>query len=306
MEKIVKYNTLVAPIALFVYNRPGHTRKTVEALQKNYLASDSDLIIFSDGPKDSLESQEGVLMVREYLKTITGFKSVEIITREKNYGLAKSIITGVSEVINKYNRIIVLEDDMVCSQYFLQYMNEALNFYEFEDQVISIHAYIYPVKKILPETYFLKGADCWGWGTWKRGWDLFESDGQKLLDELETKKLTKEFDFACSYPYIKMLKNQIAGKNNSWAIRWYASAFLKNKLTLYPRESLIFNTGFDGSGTHCSGEDNSNKTDQVENIKVEVKKIEIKDNSEARLAVINYFNSQTNLWYRVLRYFKII
>ncbi len=295
----------LAPIVLFVYNRLEHTSRTVFALQKNILASESDLIIFSDAAKNEM-GMDKVKEVRNYLKTISGFKSVRIVERPENFGLAKSIITGVTEIINQYGKIIVLEDDMVTSKYFLQYVNNALNLYEKEDQVISIHSYIYPVKVKLPETYFLKGADCWGWATWKRGWDLFEGDGQKLLNELKKRKLTKEFDFNSSYPYTKMLKDQIAGHNNSWAIRWYASAFLKNKLTLYPRESLIYNSGFDGSGTHCKIESNSNKTDQVENIKIELKKIEIKENIDAKLAVIYYFKKQKNLFAKGLRYLKKI
>jgi hypothetical protein len=298
----------LAPIALFVYNRPWHTQQTIKALQENTLALDSDLIIFSDGPKNYSESQESVATLREYLKTITGFKNVRIVERTVNYGLGKSIIAGVTEMIKEYGRIIVLEDDIITSRYFLEYLNQGLGLYENDNEVISIHSYIYPVKEVLPETYFLKGADCQGWATWKRGWDLFESDGQKLLKELEARKLTKEFDFSCSYQYTQMLRDQIAGKNSSWAIRWYASAFLKNKFTLYPRESLIYNTGFDGSGTNCGSEDNFNRTNQVEsikNVKIEVRRVEIKENPEARLAVRDYFRDQFNFWSRGLRYLKM-
>jgi hypothetical protein len=296
----------LAPIALFVYNRPWHTRQTIEALQKNILASESDLIVFSDGPKDSKWDVEKVLELRRYLQNILGFKSFELVNREKNFGLGKSIIAGVSEIIEKYGSVIVLEDDIITSRYFLEYLNHGLNLYRDNEDVISIHSYIYPIKKKLPETYFIKGADCQGWATWKRGWDLFESDGKKLLSELENKKMTKEFDFSGAYPYTRMLKDQTNGKNNSWAIRWYASAFLKNKLTLYPKESLIYNIGFDGSGINCGNKDNFNKTDQVENIKIEVKKIEIKENSEARDAIVNYFKRQKNFWLGVLKYLKII
>ncbi|NCQ13070.1 glycosyltransferase family 2 protein [Candidatus Falkowbacteria bacterium] len=296
----------LAPVALFVYNRPNHTRQTVEALQNNILAPESDLIIFSDGPKDSTESREGVLAVREYLKTVSGFKSVRVVIRDKNNGLANSIITGVTEVINQYGRIVVLEDDMISSKHFLQYMNEALSFYERDEKVISIHAYIYPVKKSLPETYFLKGADCWGWATWKRGWDLFEADGQKLLNELEDKKLTQEFDFSSSYPYTQMLEDQIAGRNNSWAIRWYASAFLKNKLTLYPGQSLINNIGFDGSGTHCGEITKIDFVNDVDDIKIKVDAIKVVENLEAKSVVINYLKEQTNLWTKGKQYLKRI
>lgn len=296
----------LAPIVLFVYNRLWHTEKAVEALQKNILASDSDLIIFSDGFKDSQESRGGVLAVRDYLKTVNGFRSVRVVERDRNYGLAKSIIEGASEIINKFGKIIVLEDDMVSSRYFLQYMNEALDLYEGEDKVISIHGYIYPVGKELPETFFIRGADCWGWATWKRGWDLFESDGQKLLDELVAKNLTREFDFSGSSQYTQMLRDQIAGKNNSWAIRWYASAFLKNKFTLYPGKSLINNIGLDGSGTHCGSDNNANKSVQLGNVEVSIKKIEIKEDIEARLVISDYFRNQTHLWARCLNYFGMI
>ncbi len=296
----------LAPIALFVYNRPEHTQKTVEALRKNILASESDLIIFSDGYKDSPESRAGVLAVRSYLKTITGFNSVKIVERENNNGLAQSIIAGVSEVVAQFGRIIVLEDDMLSSRYFLQYMNEALNLYEADERVISIHAYIYPITEKLPETYFLRGADCWGWATWKRGWDLFEPDGQKLLQELETKKLTAEFDFAGSYPYTQMLRDQLAGKNNSWAIRWYASAFLKGKLTLYPGRALISNIGFDSSGTHCNGINKIAIKEAVEDIEIKVSQIEVRESVEARRAVINFFKNQNNLGIRILRRLKRI
>ncbi|HOV15545.1 MAG TPA: glycosyltransferase [Spirochaetota bacterium] len=204
----------LAPIALFTYNRLDHTRLTIEYLLKNEYASDSDLIIYSDGPKNE-QAVEKVNVVRNYLKTITGFKSITIVERDANFGLAKSIITGVTEIVNRFGKIIVMEDDLVTSPYFLKYMNESLDYYEKEDKVISIHGYVYPVRAKLPETFFLVEADCWGWATWKRGWGLFESNGRKLLNTLKEKKLFKKFNYNNTYNYIKMLKDQIAGKNNS-------------------------------------------------------------------------------------------
>lgn len=239
----------IAPIVLFAYNRPWHLAQTVEALRQNELADLSDLVIYSDGPKNPAD-QLKVEEVRKYIRTIEGFNSIKIIQRQKNYGLATSIITGVTETINHYGRIIVLEDDLVTSPYFLRYLNEALNYYEKEDRVISIVGYIYPVEG-LPETFFLRGTDCWGWATWKRGWDLFEEDGQKLLSELKKNKLTKPFDYNGAYPYTKMLGHQIQGKISSWAIRWHASGFVKGLLTLFPGRSLVRHIGGDGSGTHC-------------------------------------------------------
>jgi hypothetical protein len=239
----------LAPVILFTYNRLWHTKQTVEALQNNLYAEQSHLFIFSDGPKtekDELKVKE----VRKYLKTIKGFKNIEIIERDKNWGLANNIIDGITKVVNQYGRVIVLEDDLVTSPYFLKFMNDGLNIYEEEEKVISIHGYVYPIKG-LPEIFFLRGADCWGWATWKRGWDLFEKDGKKLLDELEKRKLTKLFDFNGAYPYTKMLKDQVEGKVDSWAIRWYASAFIHEKLTLYPGRSLVKHIG--DLGTHIKG-----------------------------------------------------
>ena len=241
----------LSPIVIFVYNRPDHTRRTVEALQKNVYAQESDLIVISDESKSAAQAEK-VSEVRQYIRQIDGFKSVTIVERETNFGLAQSIIDGVTRLCEEYGRVIVLEDDLVTSPYFLQYINSGLDVYEDAERVVSIHGYVYPLKATLPETFFLRGADCWGWATWKRGWDLFEPDGQVLLRELMGRKLTHSFDFDGTYPYTKMLKKQIKGKNDSWAIRWYASAFLRNKLTLYPGRSLVLNIGMDNSGTHCS------------------------------------------------------
>lgn len=240
-----------APIALFVYNRPWHTRQTVEALLTNAEAGKTPLYIFSDGPKNAA-SRASVAEVRSYIRKITGFRSVTLIERESNYGLARSIIHGVTILCEKYGRVIVVEDDLVTSPYFLRFMHDGLSLYEHDERVISIHGYQFPVTTNLPETFFLTGADCWGWATWKRGWELFEPDGRLLLRQLQERKLTHRFDFDGAFPYTRMLKKQIAGKNNSWAIRWYASAFLKDKLTLYPGHSLVQNIGTDSSGTHCS------------------------------------------------------
>lgn len=294
--------TSLAPIALFVYRRAEHTKRTVEALAKNALAKESELFVFSDGFKNE-DSKEKVLEVRTYLKTITGFKKVEIIEREKNMGLANSIISGVTDMVSQYGRVIVVEDDLVTSPHFLEYMNEALDLYEKEDRVISIHGWIYPVKKRLPDTFFLKGTDCWGWATWKRGWDLFEPDGKKLLAELERKNLIKEFDFEDSYNYSGMLKRQIEGKNDSWAIRWYASAFLKNKLTLYPSRSLVQNIGQDASGTH-----RGNSTELQTKLftqKINLAKIEPVEDTKAKAIIIKYLKSlRPNIFKRIIN--KII
>lgn len=279
----------LAPIALFVYNRLEHTKKTIFALKDNELSKDSDLIIFSDAAKNE-SGVTAVKELRDYLKTISGFKSIKIVERPENFGLAKSIISGVTEVVNQYGKIIVLEDDLITSPYFLDYMNEAINLYEGEDRVVSIHGYVHPVKGKLPETFFLRGADCWGWATWKRGWDLFEPDGQKLLNELKAKKLIKSFNWNGAYPYSQMLKSQILGLNNSWAIRWHASAFLKNKLTLYPGRSLVVNSGFDNSGTHTGSYSAKLLAGEMTDRKVQVEKINIEEDASSLKKIKNHYN----------------
>jgi hypothetical protein len=238
-----------APIALFVYARPDHARRTVDTLKRNALAATSELFVFSDGPKSAAASQS-VAAVRDYARTIQGFKSVTVIAQECNLGLAASIIAGVGQVCQSHGRVIVMEDDLVTSPHFLSFMNDALNYYQDAPQVAAISGYHPPFDTELPETFFQCDAECWGWATWERAWRTFNRDGQALLSELKRRNLTRMFDQEGSYPYIRMLEDQIAGRNDSWAIRWRASVILNNMLSLYPGRSLTRNIGLDGSGTH--------------------------------------------------------
>jgi len=276
----------LAPIALFVYNRPDHTRLTVEALKKNILAQQSDLLVYSDAPRSENQAA-AVIEVRLYLRQITGFRTVTIVERQENMGLARSIIDGVTAIVNKYGRIIVLEDDLVTSPYFLTYMNDALEKYAAVDRVVSIHGYVYPVERPLPETFFLPGADCWGWATWQRGWDCFNGDGKLLLAELKRRKLARAFDYNGAYQFSRMLEDQIKGKNNSWAIRWYASSFLADKLTLYPGTSLVHNIGNDNSGTHCMESEKLNT--RLSETPIRLGNIDIGPSSLARQAFEDFF-----------------
>jgi Glycosyl transferase family 2 len=290
----------LSPIALFTYNRPDHTKKTVEALQQNKLSAESDLFIFSDGPKET-NSAEQVLEVRKYLKTIQHFKSVSIIERNSNIGLSENIIQGVQQIVSAQGRVIVLEDDLLTSPYYLDFMNEGLNLYEEDEKVVSIHGYVHPVRVNLTETFFLRGADCWGWATWKRGWDLFEPDGRLLLNKLEESKQTEEFDFNRTYPYTQMLKDQINGRTNSWAIRWYASAFLLDKYTLYPGKSLVSNIGDDGSGTNMGS--NRRVFNPFHSGPVRIIRQEVNQNMQAFLAYAVYNREVMNptFWNKIKR-----
>lgn len=260
----------LAPIVLFTFNRPNHLKQTLEGLLMNDLASKSILYIFCDGRKEnaSFSNLEKIKETRTIAKSKKWCKEVHIIENETNKGLANSIIDGVTEVINKYGKIIVLEDDIVPSIGFLKYMNEALILYENEEKVGCVHAwnYVLNYKNYKKSTFFLKGADCWGWATWKRSWDLFEKSGQKLLAEIQQKKLEYSFDRNGTHSFVAMLKDQIEKKNDSWAIRWHASLFLQNKLCLQPTVSIVENIGLDGSGVHCGTTNLTQKT--VEYIKL--------------------------------------
>lgn len=298
----------LAPIVLFAYNRARHTKLTLEALEKNELSDQSVLIIYADGPKEnaSEEDKKKIQEVRTIIKEKQWCKSVEIIESEKNNGLAYSIIKGVSEVVEKYGKVIVLEDDLITSPCFLKYMNEALDLYKDEENVYAISGFMYPLLKKIQTTSFISFGESWGWGTWKRAWDFFEPDGKKLLDQLIEKNLTRKFDFNSTSPFTQMLKDQISGKNNSWAIRWCATIFLKEKFMLVPGISLVKNIGNDGSGTHSGLSDSISPLDLL-NFKINVNKIPIKESKETRKAIAHFFliyNRSVNRTKRILLHFK--
>ncbi len=279
----------LAPIVLFTYNRPVHTKKVLDALAANAEAKDSILYIFCDGAQSSAteEMMKNINKTRLVARAENRFKEVTVKEQPVNNGLANSIINGVTEVVNKYGTVIVMEDDIVTSPFFLRYMNDALEKYKDENRVACIHGYVYPVKGKLPETFFIKGADCWGWATWKRAWDGFEKDGNKLLNQLQTNKLEHEFDFGGTYPYMQMLNNQINGINDSWAIRWYASAFLNNQFCLYPGVSLVQNIGIDGSGIN-SGQGSAHDV-KICNRKIEITKLKMEEDEKAKKQFSDYF-----------------
>nr|WP_121270441.1 glycosyltransferase [Pedobacter schmidteae] len=237
-----------APIALFVYNRPEHTRRTLNFLQKNYLSEESRLFIFSDGARPGEE--ENVAAVRELAHSITGFKSVEVVERERNYGLANSVIEGVSRLCTNYGRAIVLEDDVLTSPYSLQYFNDALNKYNDVERVMHVTAYMYPIPHAgLPETFFLRIASSQAWATWDRAWKHFEPDIDQLIARFD-EPAKYQFELEGGMNFWKHVMEFKHGRNNSWAIRWYASVFLKKGLSVNPALSLIENIGHDGSGVH--------------------------------------------------------
>ncbi|MDB5123998.1 MAG: hypothetical protein JWP94_2127 [Mucilaginibacter sp.] len=291
-----------APIALFVYNRPEHTRRTISYLQKNLLADESRLFIFSDAAKTDNDKAK-VEEVRQLLKKVDGFKVVKVIERKQNLGLANSIISGVTQLVNEYGKIIVFEDDLISSPFTLQYFNEALTRYVDEPKVMHIGAYMYNLRnKSLPQTFLFRAATSWGWATWARAWKDFEPDAGKLIDQFDAKKIS-QFSIEGTMNFWKQMEGFKAGKNDSWAIRWYASVFLKGGLTLNPSTSLIHNIGNDGTGIHSNKENIYHV--QVAKYPVTQFPTEIKEEQQAYQAIKQFLkNRKGSLLQRGLRFVK--
>ena len=291
-----------APVLLFTYNRLSHTQRCVEALLKNHLSSESELFIYSDAAKD-IAQQESVKEVRNFIHTIQGFKAITIIERDKNWGLAKNIIDGVTTQVNRYGKVIVLEDDLVVAPFFLQFMNEALETYKDEPKIGHIQACDFTQDPSLPDTFLIKFTGSWGWATWDRAWKHFNPNGKELLQELEQRKLTRTFDFNGKYGFTRMLRRQIKGKNNSWAIRWNASLFLKDILSLNVGRSLVQNEGFDGSGTNCGG--GGLYASHLHLAPLPVEKISpVQENLIARQAFVRYYGRTNSFWAKAIRRIK--
>lgn len=291
-----------APIALFVYNRPEHTRRTIKFLQQNLLAEESRLYIFSDAAKNP-NNQSLVEEVREIIHSVEGFKHVELIERKNNLGLANSIIDGVSRLVKEYGKVIVFEDDLISSTYTLQYFNDALIRYQDEDKVMHIGAYMYPLKEEnLPETFFYRAATSWGWATWDRAWNNFEPDIDLIISRFDHEKKHR-FSIDGTMNFWKQILEFKSGKNNSWAIRWYASIFLKGGLTLNPSKSLINNIGHDGTGIHSGMNDIYHVIINPQPIQSFPEKIE--ENQLVYHSIKNFLkNRKGSLWQRILRFAK--
>jgi len=292
----------LAPIALFVYNRPQHTQRTIKFLQQNELAAESRLYIFSDGAKTS-NDDEKVAEVRAIINKTEGFKSVKVIERKENAGLANSVIAGVTQLINDYGQVIVFEDDLVTSPHTLTYFNDALNRYRNEEKVMHIGAYMYPLKsESLPQSFFYRAATSWGWATWASSWTHFEPNIDTLLNQFDAKKKSA-FSIENSMNFWKQMQEFKKGKNNSWAIRWYASIFLKDGLTLNPAQSLVNNIGHDGTGVHSGIND-------IYNVIINPKPITqfpeiIKENEAAYQTIKNFLsNRKGNMVSRIKRFVK--
>jgi|TARA_R110002020_G_scaffold63136_3_gene168433 FkbM family methyltransferase len=287
----------LAPIILFVYNRPSHTEQTLEALSNNELADQSVLYIYCDGPKQNATSEDvkNIEDVRQILEKKQWCREVIIREQDHNLGLANSVIQGVTQVIEKHGKVVVLEDDILTGTYFLKFMNEALDLYKNEQKVFGVSGYRFPTsQKIKEETFFLPIMSSWGYGTWKDRWKRVNFNGDELLDLIENKGIGDKLDFG-NLKYYKMLKDQVGGKNDSWAIRFYVSMFLEKGVFLYPKQSLLKNIGFDGTGVHCAIDNSKAHQGKYQNeIQINVEKQEINLNSKVTKAFITQKVSAKN------------
>lgn len=281
-----------APIVLFVYNRLEHTIRTVEALKNNELADLSDLIIYSDAPKSSL-TEDSVKQVREYIKTIDGFRSVKVIERDVNWGLARSIIDGVTAVINQYGKVIVLEDDILTSPLFLRFMNKALVSFKTDNRIWHISGWNYPISPDgLGDVFFWRVMNCWGWATWSDRWEKFEKNPQKLINEQWPDERKKRFNLDGAEDFWNQVVANSESKISTWAIFWYVSIFKNNGLCLNPSITFVNNIGLDGTGEHCG--DMDSYLSEVLNSNMDI--IFARDLSENELAV-----SRIKEYYRSLK-----
>jgi hypothetical protein len=287
-----------APIVLFVYNRPEHTRRTVESLLKNNLSGNSSVFIFSDGPKSDSDSLK-IKSVREYVKSIKGFENIEIKSRDKNIGLANSVISGMNEILSFNESIIAMEDDLITSPSFLSFMNNALAFYHADKRIFSVSGYPYPIqvpKSYLQDIFISYRASSWGWGTWKDRWEKVDWEVRDFNNFISDKPTQKLFSRA-GEDLTPMLKSQMKGDVDSWAIRWSYAHFKQNAFCLYPVVPLCKNIGTDKSGTHSASSD---KLDVEVNVSKSTFQMEINPQLN------DYIVNQTQKLFKLSLYRKFI
>lgn len=244
-----------APVVLFAYKRPIHTQKVIKALQENTLARETKLYVFIDGPKNQTEAT-AIAKVHDIVKGARGFQDMIIRRNDTNHGLANSVLNGVTKILKKYDKIIVLEDDIVTNKNFLEYMNFYLDHFSSEKKIHSITAFNYPnnllriPKEYKYSIYFSPRCMSWSWATWKNRWENVDWEVKDFKTFIKNKHAKKEFNFAGN-DLVPMLKNQINGHIDSWAIRWAYAHYLHKSYCVYPCKSMVNNIGFDATATHC-------------------------------------------------------
>ena len=292
----------LAPIILFVYNRLEHTKQTIQALQKNLLAEKSIIYIYSDGPKNE-SNNESIQTVRECIKGIDGFKEIIIIERNNNIGLGNNIIDGVTEVLNNYGKAIILEDDLITSQYFIEYMNEGLYYYRDKKKVYSICGFCpeYVSENILDDyeydVFCIRRNESQGWGTWKDRWEKVDWLIKDYNEFKKDREKQREFNRS-AYNMTEMLNLQMKGIIDSWAIRWDYHIFKNNGVSIFPIKSLIRNIGFDGTGRHSRKTNNYDST-IVSGFKV--KKVIADPVIDSRITNLYYQAYNRSLFFKIVK-----
>lgn len=295
----------IAPIIVFAYDRPDHLSQTLNALAKNDLAPQSILYVYCDGAREyggeTLDSPKCNYITRRYGKMVcskdeyeaylkriaevrkvarsqTGFKEVHVVEREHNIGLADNIIGAVTEIVNLYDQVIAFEDDIVTTKGCLTYLNDALELYKDDEQVMHISAWMYPNKGQFPTTFFYDSPyPAGGWATWKRAWQHFNPDTADHVHFWENR--WKEFDIEGQDHLSKQLLMNYNGTLKTWYIKWYSSMRRMNGLCLYPGTAMSNNIGWDSSGETSYANTRYNVEHPAEY--TEVKRIPIMRNEKA-------------------------
>lgn len=299
----------LAPIVLFVFDRPDLTSQTLESLSKNELSKDSILYIFADGAKiDSNEDRlNRIKEVHKIISNIDFCKETFIEFSDDNRGLKKSILDGVSKVVNQYGKVIVLEDDLILSPFFLKYMNKSLELYQDSESVYCINGHNFGNGEGFPETFFHQVPHSWGWATWKNKWSKLRLDTENLYNEIRKRK--NEFNLSSSYDFFRQLKANYDGTLNTWAIYWYSTIFLNNGLCLTPSKTLVQNIGFgeNATNTKYSGKKLVESNELSQDIVLK-KQTEIFDNKSINLIIKYYKINQDSLFMNLVKfvYFDIL
>lgn len=249
-------NSTPCPIALFTYNRPDHARRVLESLSHCCRLDECQLYIYCDGAKDPSQV-ETVSATRQVVKNWAGAHQALVIERDQNMGVDRSIVTAVTELCQEFGRVIVVEDDLVLGPDFLAYMLQSLDRYENDTHVYQISGYMYPIRHPRkPDAFFLPFTTSWGWATWERAWRIFDWHAPGASQMVNDALARHRFDLDGSYPYTAMLQARLSGKIDAWDIVWYFAVFNAGGLVLFPRQSLVWNGGWDGSGTHTDTDPN--------------------------------------------------
>lgn len=280
----------LAPIVIFSYNRPKHLQRTLNALKLNKLSRESEIYLFSDGPKNKNKTElKRISSVQKIIKNLDGFKKKYFFFHKKNIGLKKNILDGVSQILKKKSNIIVLEDDIIVSKYFLEYMNTSLRLYEYKKKVWHISGWNYNLKindiKLKDEnTFFVKNMNCWGWATWSDRWKKIITDPNFFIKRFNNKNIY-DFDLSNSLNNWSQLIRNKKKKLNTWGVFWNATIFYYRGVCLNPVKSLTKNIGFDGSGVNSLKQKiDKNKISNVASFIYEKK---IKENLNVKKAIIS-------------------